>query len=219
MFVRHTCYRKLKKYILPNCTVTQEYSKNLAFWLFFANNMSPLVGIGLAVASLVINIIGLAIPYWLYSSQSVAILTVTITSKTYQGLWSLCVSESGYGQSSSTCVSIPDALLDDAYKATRAMEILGMLVILAAVVCVLLKQFHMKDQALLPKIGAICAFVAGILMIIGTIIFATRDYVNSSDLHAGFALCIIAGIIGIVAGVVIFLGSKANDLTVDYATS
>jgi hypothetical protein len=41
------------------------------------------------------------------------------------------------------------------------MEILGMLLILAALVCVLLKQFVIKDQALLPKIGAGLAIVAG----------------------------------------------------------
>jgi hypothetical protein len=41
------------------------------------------------------------------------------------------------------------------------MEILGMLLILAALVCVLFKQFVIKDQALLPKIGAGLAIVSG----------------------------------------------------------
>jgi hypothetical protein len=47
-------------------------------------------------------------------------------------------------------------------------------------------------------------------MIIGTIIYATQDGFESSNLHAGFALCIIAGIIGIVAGVVVFMASKGD---------
>jgi hypothetical protein len=52
-------------------------------------------------------------------------------------------------------------IIDGALKATGAMEILGMLLILAALVCVLLKQFVIKDQALLPKIAACLATVAG----------------------------------------------------------
>ncbi|XP_060566342.1 uncharacterized protein LOC132725260 isoform X3 [Ruditapes philippinarum] len=160
--------------------------------------MLVFVGIGLCASSLLINIIGLAIPYWVYASAG--------DVKQYSGLWSSCGSVGG----NSVCVDIPDAFLDGAFKATRAMEILGMILILAALVCVLLKQFVIKDQALLPKIGACLAIVAGIFMIIGTIIYATRDGLDSSNLHAGFALCIIAGIIGIVAGVVVFMASKGD---------
>ncbi|XP_053408555.1 uncharacterized protein LOC128559847 [Mercenaria mercenaria] len=161
--------------------------------------MLSFVGIGLSAASLLFNIIGLAIPYWNYKSIG--------EFKSYIGLWSTCSPQLG---GETVCKKIQDEGLDDAFKATRAMEILGMLLILAALVIVLLKQFVMKDKALLPKIAAGCAVFAGILMIIGTIIYATRDGTDSSTLHAGFALCIIAGVIGIVAGVVIFLGSKGD---------
>ncbi|XP_053391518.1 uncharacterized protein LOC128554286 isoform X1 [Mercenaria mercenaria] len=173
--------------------------------------MLPLIGLGLAAASLLINIIGLAIPYWLYNSGTSKIFGRKVTAKAYQGLWSRCVSVSGGGQSSSSCTSLSNEYLDDAYKATRAMEILGMLLILVALVVVLLKQFVMKDKAFLPKIGAGCAIFAGILMIIGTIIFATMDGIESSNLHAGFALCIIAGVKGIAAGVVMFLASGSSN--------
>ncbi|XP_045207417.2 uncharacterized protein LOC123559557 [Mercenaria mercenaria] len=161
--------------------------------------MLAFVGIGLCAASLLLNIVGLAIPYWVYSSAG--------EIKSYSGLWSLCLSALGQTE----CAKIPDIALNDAYKATRAMEILGMLLILVALVVVLLKQFVMKDKALLPKLGAGCAIFAGILMIIGTIIFATMDGIESSNLHAGFALCIIAGVIGIAAGVVMFLASGSSN--------
>lgn len=160
--------------------------------------MLPFVAIGVCGASLLINIVGLAIPYWTYISAA--------GGKQNFGLWSYCVSQAG----NSDCASLPDVAIDGALQAVRAMEILGMLLILAALVCAVLKQFVMKDKVLLPKIGSGCAIAAGILMIIGTIIYATRDGVESSNLHAGFALCIIAGIAGIVGGVVMFLGSKGE---------
>ncbi|XP_045177032.1 uncharacterized protein LOC123537396 [Mercenaria mercenaria] len=161
--------------------------------------MLAFVGIGLCAASLLLNIVGLAIPYWVYASVG--------DIKHYYGLWLRCASARGLTE----CAKIPDIVLNDAYKATRAMEILGMLLILAALVVVLLKQFVMKDKALLPKIGAGCAIFAGILMIIGTNIFATIDRTESSNLHAGFALCIVAGVIGIAAGVLMFLASGSSN--------
>jgi hypothetical protein len=49
--------------------------------------MLVFVGIGLCAASLLINIIGLAIPYWVYASVG--------DSKYYQGLWSSCAPAGG----------------------------------------------------------------------------------------------------------------------------
>lgn len=161
--------------------------------------MLPFVAIGVCGASLLFNIVGLAIPYWTYVSVG--------DVAAYSGLWTVCAPVAA---DETVCTSFPSEGLDGAFKAVRAMEILGMLLILAALVCAVLKQFVMKDKVLLPKIGSGCAIAAGILMIIGTIIYATRDGVESSNLHAGFALCIIAGIAGIVGGVVMFLGSKGE---------
>lgn len=48
-------------------------------------------------------------------------------------------------------------------QAVRAMEILGMLVIAGALVCLVLKQFVMKDKAIIPKVGGGCGVAAGTL--------------------------------------------------------
>lgn len=48
-------------------------------------------------------------------------------------------------------------------------------------------------------------------MILGTIIYATSAGLQASSLNAGFALCIIAGVIGIAAGIVTFLAFKGEE--------
>jgi hypothetical protein len=61
--------------------------------------MLVFVGIVLSAASLLINIIGLAIPYWNYVSAG--------NLKHYYGLWSACTSAGG----NSVCIDTPDAIL------------------------------------------------------------------------------------------------------------
>jgi hypothetical protein len=62
--------------------------------------MLVFVGIGLCAASLLINIIGLAIPYWYYVSAD--------DVKHSYGLWSYCASDGG---NSVCCVDFPDYIL------------------------------------------------------------------------------------------------------------
>ena len=61
--------------------------------------MLVFVGIGLSAASLLFNIIGLAIPYWWYDSED------GISS--YSGLWKVC----GSGGGQSVCLDIPESIL------------------------------------------------------------------------------------------------------------
>ncbi|KAL4228302.1 hypothetical protein ACF0H5_013733 [Mactra antiquata] len=140
------------------------------------------IGIGLSALSLLLNIVGLAIPNWVVAGGY----------KT--GLWKMCYS--------GICASVPT---DSTIQATRAMEILGVLAISAALVCAILKQFVMKDQKILPKVSGGSAIAAAIFMIIGAVIFAVK---YNTNLQAGFALCIVAGVLAIVAAILILLGFK-----------
>jgi hypothetical protein len=55
------------------------------------------------------------------------------------------------------------------------------------------------------------SFFLGLFMIIGAIVFATNDdlkavaALTNSKLNAGFALCIVSGVLALPAGVVMFL--------------
>ena len=57
--------------------------------------MLGLAAIGVAVASTILNIVGLAIPYWTYISHG--------DTKVYAGLWKGCGSSAGQ----SACITIP----------------------------------------------------------------------------------------------------------------
>ena len=46
-------------------------------------------------------------------------------------------------------------------KATRAMELLGMIIVLGALVCAILSLSVMKSQTLLPRVAGGCAIAAG----------------------------------------------------------
>ncbi|XP_045208523.1 uncharacterized protein LOC123560394 [Mercenaria mercenaria] len=153
--------------------------------------MLGIIAIILSALSAILDIAGLAVPYW-YSGT-------VLSLKAHFGLWKSCAS--------SICASIPDA--PGALNGTRACEILGMLLLFAALAAAVLKQFVMKDKPILTKLGGGCAIFGGVLMIIGTIIFATDSSLKllgtGMHLHAGFGLCIVAGILALPAGIVMFL--------------
>lgn len=158
--------------------------------------MLLLVGVGLTGLSLLFNIIGLAIPYWVYGSVG--------SLSSHIGLWQACTPVS----TETVCFSIGNDDIDTAFRATRAMELMGMMTIAAAFACAILKQFAMKDRQILPKIGAVFSIVAGVLMIIGCVIFATSEGIDVSTLHAGFGLCVVAGALGIIGGIILFLAAR-----------
>jgi cytochrome bd-type quinol oxidase subunit 2 len=86
------------------------------------------------------------------------------------------------------------------------LEILGVILLAAAIGSYLLKVLVMKTQGLLHVVASILAGVAGILMIVGCILFGTsyeKDNFshNNMDLHAGFYLCVVAGVGSLVSAV------------------
>jgi len=167
--------------------------------------MLGFIAIGIGGVSLLLNIVGLAIPNWLY--KSVGDNTIKL------GLWRGCF-PTGLG---TVCDSYTTDAISDSLKGVRALELLGMLLLIAALVCAALKLFVLKTQAMLPKVAGACAVVAGAFMIIGCVVYAvkTKDELTkglpfSLDLHAGFALCIVAGIGSIVAAVLFFMIKDDN---------
>lgn len=155
--------------------------------------MYCIIALILSGISTLLDIVGLAIPYWYHGNVN----GVSV----YFGLWTTC----GAGMCASYA-EVPTAI-----SATRALEILGMLLLMATFVSAVLKQFVMKDKLFLTKIGAACAILGGLFMIIGAIVFATNGDLKAvaalanMKLNAGFALCIVSGVLALPAGVVMFL--------------
>ncbi|XP_052254343.1 uncharacterized protein LOC127860356 [Dreissena polymorpha] len=154
-----------------------------------------IAGLVLSGLSAILDIAGLAIPYWTY-----------VKDVSNAGLWSACFSS---GERPSVCASIGTAATGT-LMAVRAMVVLGLLLMIGAVVCFLLQKFMMKDKVILTKVAAGLAIFAGILMLIGSVIYATSKELNAegSSLHAGFALCIVAAVLGIAGGVCMFINKE-----------
>lgn len=148
--------------------------------------MYEIIGLVLSGLGLLANIVGLAIPYWGY-----------ISNVSHFGLWQICSENLLY---QFECQDIPSQYSSDKWKATQALELIGMIGMVVTVVLVLLKMTKMRGNDRLLRVAGAVAIVSGVLMIVGCIIFSTEDH-DGYKLHAGFALCIVGGILSIVAGV------------------
>ncbi|XP_045190966.2 uncharacterized protein LOC123547776 [Mercenaria mercenaria] len=176
--------------------------------------------IGLCVSGLVLilNIVGVAIPYWFYSGS---IHGVPGTSMNF-GLWKSCavMPETLHGPLISICKPIADIKgfpLPSEFKATRALEILAILATVAGAVVVCLKMFVRKNDNRLLYAASPIPFIAGLLMIIGAVVFVADNKAKkaidsgfNTDIkpHAAFGLCIVSGILSFVAAVLYFLAAR-----------
>lgn len=158
---------------------------------FGSSSLFLKIGFILLIVALVIQILGVALPYWYsyeYGNQ-----------KTYGGLWRGC-SEQG---SFKLCYDFDNPA--DWLAATEAFEIIGLLLIVGAlVICVVV--IFIKDEKILKLICAIISFCAFGFIIIGIIIFGA-EVPNPYDDHlsGAFAITIIAGIVSLAAGILVLL--------------
>ncbi|XP_052253176.1 uncharacterized protein LOC127859708 [Dreissena polymorpha] len=112
-------------------------------------------GLVLGCMSAILDLLGLAIPYWNYVDAG--FISVN------KGLWVACIGIVG-------CGPIPD--VPGELVAVRALMVFSLLLMIAAVVCFLLQKFMMKDKVILTKVAAFVAVSAGILMEFGTVLYA-----------------------------------------------
>ncbi|KAK3092752.1 hypothetical protein FSP39_006878 [Pinctada imbricata] len=135
------------------------------------------IALGLLIAAFVCQLIGFAAPYW--NSYSYSSL----------GLWQACNQVQCYEYHASAKIS-----------AVRAFEVIGFIIL--AVVLLLLLIYICKDaNPILILISLILCFVAAGCILLGVIIWAAGGY--GSGLSWAFVLCIIAGILALIAGILL----------------
>ncbi|XP_052091371.1 uncharacterized protein LOC127728161 [Mytilus californianus] len=158
-------------------------------------HMLTFVGFILTIVALVIDLIGFAAPYWWYIES--------LNTKRYAGLWKLCF-DSG---SSTTCGDFVDSdNLQSWFEAVQAMETIGFLCLIAALVVVILKLFVLKDKPILKWVAVGCLAAAAAFILIGVCIYGGEaSTLETDNLHFAFAFVIIAAIIAIVASIMFCL--------------
>lgn len=157
--------------------------------------MLTFVGFILTIVALVIDLIGFAAPYWWYLEIG--------NGKLYAGIWKSC-GDNGVSTSCTDYVDVKN--LDSWREAVQAMETLGFLCLIAALVVVILKLFVLKDKPILKWVAVGCLAAAAAFILIGVCIYGGEAPTGETDnLHFAFAFVIIAAIVAIVASIMFCL--------------
>ncbi|CAG2196187.1 unnamed protein product [Mytilus edulis] len=146
----------------------------------------------LTVVALIIDIVGFASPYWFYKTYN------GIASKA--GLWKTCAPD---------CVNTENP--QSWQEAVQAMEVLGFICLLVALVVLILKLFVMKDKQMLKWVVIGSLVGAAIFILIGVCIYVGEaEKLLKENIHFAFAFVIIAAVLAIVAAVLLFMDKTAD---------
>ena len=154
-----------------------------------------LAGYIITIVAFVIHLIGFSTPYW-------NILTFP-KFKMHFGLWKSCTIKTIRTISISTCVSTgDDPSLDGELTGTQAVECIAFILFVAAVICLTIRMFALKDKDILILVAVGLCIAAGVFALIGVVIFGVSEKYKD-NLHFSFAFCVIGGVAGISAGAVL----------------
>ncbi|XP_045175587.1 uncharacterized protein LOC123536454 [Mercenaria mercenaria] len=166
-------------------------------------NVLGLAGIGVSGLALIFGIVSFSSKYWEEANLSNVILNI--------GLWEYCLETSGI----KICTDVDTAELvsDEAMvkvNACRAMMFLGIFGTFGAIVSGVLVMFVMKSTKILYFAAGGVDIFSGVCFMIAMAVYAGEIKNDDSDLHAGFALAVVAWITAWIAGG-IFIGAKIMD--------
>ncbi|XP_063405650.1 claudin domain-containing protein 2-like [Mytilus trossulus] len=152
----------------------------------------------LSAISLILHIIGFSTTYW-FRFETVHI-----------GLWKYCAEDKHFIKGAEYCLDLIDVPgYSNQLIAAQVLECLALVAFVAAVTCVFLKIFVLKEQVMLLVVTGLLNWLAGGLSLVGVIVYATMSFGGSklgySHFHYSFGLCIVGGIGAVFSGIVFFL--------------
>ncbi|XP_062597122.1 uncharacterized protein LOC134258587 [Saccostrea cucullata] len=152
----------------------------------------------LIVVCLLLQIIVFSVPSWVYYNNG--------QYSTYFGLWTLCSGMVGRETCAST-IGHPSFFNQEWFQAVQALECLGLVAIVAAIICSFISIFLSKAERILNYATFILMNTAALFILIGAIIFGARvNSIPSTVLLANYlfvpygfnivcgALCSVAGV-------------------------
>ncbi|KAL4229493.1 hypothetical protein ACF0H5_012533 [Mactra antiquata] len=141
----------------------------------------------LLIVAFVIQILGVALPYW-YAED--------FGSASYNGgLFRSC----NEVLNKKKCSSIKNPA--DWFAATQAFELIGLFLIIGALVLTIVVVFVKNDMKILKLVAWILSFCAFGFIIIGIIIYGAEATHLLKEYSGAFAITIIAGLVCLAAGV------------------
>ncbi|KAH3727352.1 uncharacterized protein LOC127853818 [Dreissena polymorpha] len=169
--------------------------------------MDAKLAILLSLFACVLNSIGQAIPYWLVASISEAGLSASVN----MGLWSVCVHWDIPGANIDKCLaqwdnrdhSVPRYIIEAGYIEIGA----SILMFSSTIYGVVRTVIHTPTVVYTTRESGVICILAGIMALAGCIVFASET-IAGYYYHVGFALCIVAGLISIISGILYLLARK-----------
>nr|XP_034319326.1 uncharacterized protein LOC105334350 [Crassostrea gigas] len=145
-------------------------------------------GLSLLILGFVIDVIGVASPYWILGEAG--------GKKAYMGLWQMCSSVTG-------CIDFAE--VPDWIKAVRGFGILGIIFLLIAVLSAFFR-ICLKERAWVLVFAIVLSFMAAICNVISVSVFGEKfhEIVKDSSIftfHFAFVFCILSTIITGIAGI------------------
>ncbi|KAL3854371.1 hypothetical protein ACJMK2_013643 [Sinanodonta woodiana] len=172
-----------------------------------------LAGLIIGSVSLVLIVISLAIPYWIFLVDKEVQVTgsgITISISAKIGFWDYCISMDVVGFSGSRCGKFYESDRNDITDASVAMLLLGMLLMVGSVIACGTSILCKKESKLFPIVGGVCTFVSGTCMLIGVALYGSAywgkivldgDTLIVSHMYGPcFYMAIVATILALVSG-------------------
>ncbi|KAL4239327.1 hypothetical protein ACF0H5_000144 [Mactra antiquata] len=155
-------------------------------------NMIGFAGVGILSVTFLFAILSLSLPYWTFKDDP--------TQELHWGLWKYCLTISG---GTKTCDELDlDTVPEDEARVIRAVRgtlFIGIIFTSFAVALAIVVLLVLKDKKILFFGAAGCAFVSGVFCMVAFAVYAD-EYSDNGDLHACFALDVIAWIGAWTAG-------------------
>ncbi|XP_061166678.1 epithelial membrane protein 1-like [Saccostrea echinata] len=161
--------------------------------------------------SLILDIVGVAAPYWIYGEKG--------SGKVYLGLWKICVSGDISGYNISGCSEFED--VPDWFKAVRGFGLLGILISAIGLISALLKTC-LKDRVSVLIIAIIMSFISAVCTVVSIAVFAEKHYDLVKDssfvnFSFAFAFCAVSIVLSAIAGIcmIIEIAKRSSYTTID----
>ncbi|KAL3891611.1 hypothetical protein ACJMK2_003866 [Sinanodonta woodiana] len=158
-----------------------------------------IVGLICCGISLALVVVSTAVPYWIRDKESDYVV--------FSGLWMEC-SKIG---SEAICQEITG--VPEYYLAVRALVLMGLFMVASANILGFVGIFMIRQRKSITLFAGVISILAGMFMLTGAIVFAGRASYLAYDavqFHVGFPLTLVAGVMGIVAGI-LFIRARPSD--------
>ncbi|KAL3891613.1 hypothetical protein ACJMK2_003868 [Sinanodonta woodiana] len=165
-----------------------------------------IVGLICCCFSLILTVVSTALPYWYQYTERDTEFFFVVSS----GLWMFCSKR--YKEVEANCREITD--VPEYFLAVRALVLMGLFIVAIANILGFVGIFVTRQRKNIFLTAGVISISAGICMLTGAFVFVGRtNYLAHGEFVqylAGFPLTLVAGVAGIIAGI-LFICARPSE--------